>query len=98
MSITNIKINTVNGDVVTGTKSVVNSVNSPAEIMIEAITKLIHEIQKSEIEDKNTIIKNIEDKRDDPSKLKSYLESLSNITSISSNISDVLQAIGVIQN
>ena len=68
--------------------------NQDSSKVISEITKLIQQINKSEIEDKNILIENIQQKTENPLQLKEYLESLSSISSISSNIIDVIQALG----
>jgi len=65
--------------------------NDNSSNIISEITKLIREIKKSDIENKDILIENIQQKTENPTELKEYLGSLSNITSISSNVMEVLR-------
>lgn len=92
--VNNTTINNMYGDILgdEATKNIINHYGTNQKEFLEGITKLLVEIQNSNLENKETIIKEIQ-LSSTPAKVKSYLEELSNLSSIPANLMTIIQSL-----
>lgn len=89
-----IKIEQMYGDILSknAVKNIINY-NINQEEIIKNITELVTEIQKSNINNKNFIVENIQNHTKNPNKLRGYLNTLTNISSIPANVLNIIQTL-----
>jgi hypothetical protein len=92
-------INTIinqNGDILgdNAIKNVINyQQNEQSSDVIKSLTLLLNEIQKSDLENKDTLIENIKLKTNNPLELRDYLGDLANIATIAPSVNSVLSSL-----